>query len=79
MFDRSTTFWRATAGGDDPAHRPPADRPRSPDGLTRAQARALSRCTPLTPAEFRQRSRMVEQGLSPLSDVLDDGADPDQR
>lgn len=78
MFDRSTTFWRATSGEDQPTHRP-ADDPRSPDGLTRAQARALSRCAPLTPAEFRQRGRMVEQGLSPLSSVLDEGADPDRR
>ena len=79
MFERATTFWRATSAKDEPAG-PPAAEPRDArEGLTRAQARALSRCAPLTPDEFRERRRMVEQGLAPLSTVLDKGANPRSR
>ena len=51
---------------------PPADadperaRGRDPAGLTRAQARALRRSTPLTPAQFKALRRRAEQGLNPL-------------
>lgn len=76
MFERATTFWRATSAEDEPAGPPAAERRDAREGLTRAQARALSRCAPLTPAEFRERRRMVDQGLAPLSSVLDEGAEP---
>lgn len=49
------------------------------DGLTRAQARALSRCAPLTPAEFRARGRVADQGLVALRGVLDEGGDARRR
>lgn len=46
-------------------------RPREAgEPLTRAQARALSRCAPLTPAEFKQRRQAAEQGLLSLASVL---------
>jgi hypothetical protein len=79
MFERATTFWRATAAGEEPDGSPPAQRRDGRDGLTRAQARAQSRCAPLTPDEFRERRRMVEQGLAPLSRVFDKGATPRSR
>jgi hypothetical protein len=79
MFERPTTFWRANSGEDQPSRRPAGERPGSPDGLTRAQARALSRCAPLTPAEFKARSRMVDQGIASLSTVLHEDADPRNR
>jgi hypothetical protein len=51
---------------------PPADanpertRLGDPAGLTRAEARALRRSTPLTPAQFKILRRRAEQGLNPL-------------
>ena len=48
---------------------------RSLDGLTRAQVRALSRCAPLTPDEFKARRRVADQGIVPLRGVLDEDAD----
>lgn len=42
-------------------------------GMTRAQAKALSRCAPLTPGEFKARRRVAEQGLISLRGVLDEG------
>jgi predicted nuclease with RNAse H fold len=42
---------------------------RQPDafvGLTRAEAHALRRSAPLTPAQFRQLRLLAEQGVSPL-------------
>jgi hypothetical protein len=51
---------------------PPADanpectRVGDPAGLTRAEARALRRSTPLTPAQFKTLRRRAEQGLNPL-------------
>ena len=51
---------------------PPADRkperPRDGDplGLTRAEARALLRSAPLTPAQFKTLRRRAEQGVNPL-------------
>ena len=79
MFERATTSWRATSTGHEPADPPPAERRDARDGLTRAQARALSRCAPLTPDEFRERRRIVEQGLAPLSSVLYKGDEPRSR
>jgi hypothetical protein len=40
----------------------PGDRRR----LTRAEAHALRRSSPLTPAQFKELSRLAEQGISPL-------------
>ena len=41
------------------------------DVLTRAQARALSRSAPLTPAEFKTHRLRIEQGAVSLRTVLD--------
>jgi hypothetical protein len=35
-------------------------------GLTRAQARALRRSEPLTPAQFKELRLLAEHGVSPL-------------
>ncbi len=45
------------------------------EGLSRAQARALARAAPLTPAEFKARRRVAEEGLVSLRELLDDGPD----
>jgi hypothetical protein len=34
--------------------------------LTRAQTRALGRCAPLTPAEFKAKRQLAARGISPL-------------
>lgn len=54
-------------------HQPPRRRGDAGglDGLTRAEARALSRSAPLTPAEFRARRRLAERRVVPLRGVLD--------
>lgn len=73
-------FKRATASRG-PAHSeqqhvlgPTDPRPREPRGdMTRAQAKALSRCAPLTPGEFKARRLAAEQGLVSLRGVLDEG------
>lgn len=70
MFERPEPFRRPTAFGDGPPSKP-SDAGHSVDGLTRAQSRALSRCAPLTPAEFKARRRAAEQGLISLREVLD--------
>jgi hypothetical protein len=46
----------------------PAPEHAEPDWavLTRAEAHALRRSTPLTPAQFKERRRLAEQGVSPL-------------
>ena len=60
------------------ATKPPAGgRDAGPDGLTRAQARALSRCAPLTPEEFKTRRQAAEQGMLSLRGLLSER--PDQR
>jgi hypothetical protein len=41
------------------------DRPRR----TRAETRALRRSAPLTPAQFKELSRLAEQGISPLRHI----------
>ena len=43
------------------------------DGLTRAQARALSRCAPLKPADFKTSRTVADQGLVPLRGLRDEG------
>lgn len=35
-------------------------------GLTRAEAHALQRSTPLTPAQFKELRHLAEQGVNPL-------------
>ena len=37
--------------------------------LTRAEAHALRRSQPLTPAQFKARQRLTEHGISPLRHV----------
>lgn len=72
MFDRPGSLRRPTAFGDQPRGEAADAGPRkSVDGLTRAQSKALSRCAPLTPAEFKARRRAAEQGLVSLREVLD--------
>ena len=44
--------------------------PSGSEFLTRAEARALSRCAPLTPAEFKAHGRVAEQSVDPLRTVL---------
>ena len=38
-------------------------------GLTRAEARALRRSAPLTPAQFRELRLLAEHGISPLRHI----------
>jgi hypothetical protein len=40
--------------------------PRDQARLTRAEAHALRRSAPLTPQQFKELSRLAEQGISPL-------------
>jgi hypothetical protein len=40
--------------------------PRERGRLTRAEAHALQRSAPLTPQQFKELSRLAEQGISPL-------------
>lgn len=42
---------------------------RDPLALTHAEAHALQRCAPLTPAQFKTLGRLAEQGISPLRDA----------
>jgi len=41
-------------------------RPDAPPGLTRAEAHALRRSAPLTPAQFRELRLLAEEGANPL-------------
>ena len=34
--------------------------------MTRAQEHALRRCAPLTPAQFKAKRLLADQGISPL-------------
>lgn len=80
MFKRAAAFRRPSVSADQAAgDRTDMSRPEPRDGLTRAQARALSRCAPLTPAEFRARGRVADQGLVALRGVLDEGGDAARR
>lgn len=45
------------------------------DELTRAEARALSRCAPLTPDEFKARRHVADKGIVTLPVVLDEESD----
>jgi hypothetical protein len=38
-------------------------------GLTRAEAHALRRSAPLTPAQFKELRRLAEHGINPLRHV----------
>jgi hypothetical protein len=73
MFERAKTFRRQPMSDAQAARGPGGERAETDAGaeLTRAQARALSRCAPLSPAEFKQRRQAAEQGLLSLSSVLD--------
>jgi len=74
-FDRAAASRRATVS-EQPASEPPDGDPEQPrDGLTRAQARALSRCAPLTPDEFKAHRRVADKGLLPLPAVLPEQID----
>jgi hypothetical protein len=46
----------------------------APLGLTRAEARALRRSAPLTPAQFRELRLLAERGASPLASDLTVGS-----
>ena len=48
--------------------------PAGIDALTPAQARALSRSAPLTPAQFKQHRRRVEAANVTLPVLLDDAS-----
>ena len=72
MFVRPTAFRRPSSpeeGGPPAAGSGSAEQPAG-DGLTRAESHALSRCAPLTPAEFKERRRAADQGLLSLRGVL---------
>lgn len=62
MFERAD---RGTSGSEDQSasRRQHARDHASREGLTRAQIKALARCEPLSPAEFKARRRVAEQGL----------------
>ena len=62
---------RPTASAQPQSRRPRADQGASPDTLTRAEARALSRSAPLTPAEFKEKCRVAAQLVDPLPMLLD--------
>ncbi|MBA3747846.1 MAG: hypothetical protein H0W96_10210 [Solirubrobacterales bacterium] len=47
--------------------------------LTRAEARALSRSTPLSPSEFKAHRRLAEQHIDPLRVVLNGAAGATRR
>lgn len=71
MFERAKMSRRQSVPEDRAASDHSEPRPRDAgEPLTRAQARALSRCAPLTPAEFKQRRQAAEQGLLSLASVL---------
>lgn len=76
MVERPEPFRRATASRDASSSKQTDGGP-AVEGLTRAQAKAHSRCAPLTPEEFRARRRVAEQGLVSLREVLN--ADADRR
>lgn len=82
MFERAAMSWRrrASANESEPAVQPRAAGGTDPrEGLTRAQARAMTRCAPLTPAEFKARRRVADQGVASLSGVLAERKDSRSR
>jgi hypothetical protein len=52
-------------GPSDPARRR-RSKPGDGTSLTRAEAHAQRRSAPLTPQQFKELSRLAEQGISPL-------------
>jgi hypothetical protein len=71
---------RPPASADHRASSPPAVRAHGQiDGLTPAEARALSRSAPLTPAEFVARGRLAERRFLSLRGVLGTAGDPRSR
>jgi hypothetical protein len=63
---------RPNASVDQIEHRTRHARTRvSANGLTRAEARALSRSAPLTMAELNAHRLLVDQRIAPLRAVLD--------
>jgi|GEM_PF-6455001 len=75
MFERHRMSRRTTIAKEKPVSRPSEDATRASPDLTRAQARALSRCTPLTPAQFAARGRAADEGLVSLRVLLDENGD----
>jgi len=74
MFKLAAASRRPAYSEQQPMLGPTDPRPRKPrEDLTRAQAKALSRCAPLTPGEFKARRLAAEQGLVSLRGVLDEG------
>ena len=74
---------RPTASEHPQSRLPRAHHSTIQDTLTRAEARALSRSTPLTPSEFRAKRDVAEQLVDPLPMLLDtarrEGAQDDGR
>ena len=62
---------RPTASDQPQSRRPRADLSTTRQTLTRAEARALSRSAPLTPAEFKEKRRVAAQLVDPLPMLLD--------
>lgn len=71
MHERPAASSRATVSESRPPSRGREVRAPDVEGLSRAQARALARSAPLTPAEFKARRRVAEAGIS-LRALLDD-------
>ena len=61
---------RPTASDPPQSRRPRTDVGTTRAALTRAEARALLRSAPLTPAEFREKRRMAAQLVDPLPMLL---------
>lgn len=62
---------RPTASEQPQSRLPRAHRSTIHDTLTRAEARALSRSAPLTPADFKARSDAAARLVDPLPMLLD--------
>ena len=62
---------RPTASDQPQSRHPRADLSTTRHTLTRAEARALSRSAPLTPAEFNEKRRVAAQLVDPLPMLLD--------
>lgn len=64
MHERPAAPSRPTVSDSPPSSAGGNGRGQDVQGLSRAQARALARSAPLTPAEFRARGRVAETGVS---------------
>lgn len=73
MRGQPEVFGQAAASESKPLTGPRLDAVAQapPDGLTPAQARALSRCAPLSPAQFKARGHVADKGLASLHNVVD--------